>query len=111
VHDVKRGTGLAARPGDSILADYIEATYTRGREFFLAWGGEPWPTEIMFLREENIMRGLIIGLRGMRVGGRRRIIVPRRLSDIHDSDRPDSYYQIVYYDLVLRQIISHAPPQ
>jgi hypothetical protein len=105
VHDVKRGTGPAVRPGDGVEMDYIESNWTSGHKFMRAWGGPPWPTAEVILRPDLVMRGLIIGMTGMRVGGHRRILVPRRLSDVNDSDRRgNSYKEIVYYDVVLRAI-------
>ncbi len=107
VHDVKRGTGPAVRPGDGVKMDYIESNWTSGHEFMRAWGGEPWPTAEVALTPAAVMRGLIIGMTGMRVGGQRRILVPRGLSDVNDSDRRgNSYKEIVYYDVVLRAITS-----
>jgi FKBP-type peptidyl-prolyl cis-trans isomerase len=104
VREVKRGRGLAARPGDSIYADYIGANYTTGHKFLRAWGHGTFPTEGMLLQVPNWMRGLVVGMTGMRPGGRRIIIVPRRLSDVDDPDRPNSYHQIVYWDVVLRLV-------
>ena len=105
VHDVAKGHGPAVRPGDVVRMDYIESNWTSGHEFMRAWGGEPWPTAEVQLTPDAVMRGLIIGMTGMRVGGHRRILVPRRLSDVNDSDRRgNSYKEIVYYDVVLRAI-------
>ena len=107
VHDVKRGSGPAVRPGDSVMMDYIEANWTSGHEFMRAWGGEPWPTAEVGLAPDSVMKGLIVGMTGMRVGGHRRILVPRQLSDVNDADRRgNSYKEIVYYDVVLRAITS-----
>lgn len=103
VRELKRGSGPAVRPGDSVYADYIEANYTTGQKFLKAWRHERFGTENMLLQEPLWMHGLIAGMTGMRPGGRRVIIVPRRLSDIHDPDRAGySYKQIVYWDVVLR---------
>jgi hypothetical protein len=103
VRDVKRGTGRRVRTGDSIVFDFIESNYTTGRMFQRAWGKEPWPTTETPVVPEAMMRGMLIGLQGMQPGGRRQIIVPRHLSDIEDTDRAGySFYEIVYFDLVLR---------
>jgi hypothetical protein len=110
VHDIKKGHGTSVRPGDNLMMDYIEANWTTGREFYRAWGRKPWPTEGVIMRTATdsipgVMRGLVIGMTGMRPGGRRTIIVPPRLSDIHDADRAgNSYHEIVYYDVVLRSV-------
>lgn len=105
VRELKRGSGPAVQPGDSVYADYIAANYTTGRKFLRAWRHKRFGTENMLLQEPLWMRGLIVGMTGMRPGGRRVIIVPRRLSDIHDPDRAGySYRQIVYWDVVLRSV-------
>jgi FKBP-type peptidyl-prolyl cis-trans isomerase len=105
VHDIKIGRGTAVRPGDSVWADYIAANYTTGHKFLRAWGHGPFGTENMGLVSPNWMRGLIIGMTGMRPGGRRTILVPRRLSDLADADRAgNSYHEIVYWDVVLREV-------
>jgi len=105
VHELKRGRGLAVRPGDSVWADYIAANYTTGDKFLRAWGHQQFGTENMLLRVPDWMRGLVVGMTGMRPGGRRVIIVPRRLSDLDDPDRVGvSYRQVVYWDVVLRSV-------
>ncbi len=109
VRNVKRGSGRAVRPGDGVWADYIEANYTTGHKFLRSWG--PDRTENMVLTPYSWMRGLIIGMKGMRPGGRRIIIVPRRLSDVdpaHTDRRGNSYHEIVYFDIVLRAVV--PPP-
>jgi peptidylprolyl isomerase len=112
VREVKRGRGPAVRPGDQVWADYIEANYTKGMRFNGGW--KHGATENLVLIHDVWMRGLIRGMTGMRAGGRRQIIVPRHLSDVHpgDGDRAGySYRQIVYWDVVLRQVVSHNRPR
>jgi len=105
VHELRRGRGLAVRPGDSVWADYIAANYTTGDKFLSAWGHGQFGTENMLLRVPDWMRGLVVGMTGMRPGGRRVIIVPRRLSDRDDPDRAgNSYKQVVYWDVVVRSV-------
>jgi hypothetical protein len=106
VREIKRGRGPAARPGDSVDADFIAANYTTGDKFLKAWRDEHYGTENMLLQVPNWMRGLVVGMTGMRPGGRRVIIVPRRLSDVDDPDRVGySYRQIVYWDVVVRRVV------
>lgn len=104
VREIKKGHGPAIRGDANIEADYIEANYTTGRKFLRAWKHNSFGTENMALSPHMWMPGLVRGMQGMRPGGRRVIIVPRRLSDIHDSDRTNSYFQIVYWDVVLRRV-------
>ncbi|HZV73570.1 MAG TPA: FKBP-type peptidyl-prolyl cis-trans isomerase [Conexibacter sp.] len=103
VKDLVRGRGAVARPGDYILADYIESNYTTGHKFMRAWG--PGRSEGLYLNSYSWMQGLIIGVNGMRVGGRRTIVVPARLSDVNETDRAgNSYRENVYFDIVLRNV-------
>jgi FKBP-type peptidyl-prolyl cis-trans isomerase len=105
VRELKRGRGPAVEPGDGVYADYIEANYTTGEKFLRAWKHRTFGTENMLLQVPNWMRGLVVGMTGMRPGGRRIIIVPRRLSDVDDPDRVGhSYRQVVYWDVVLRSV-------
>lgn len=106
MHDVKKGTGEAARPHDTVLVDFITARYTSGFEYNRAWGGEPWPTAGVILTPAGNMRGFVKAITGMRVGGRRQIIVPRRLAGV-DTGHID-FHQIVYWDVVLRGITGHG---
>jgi len=90
-----------------VWADLIEANYTTGLKFRRAWGRGK--TEDIVLKPYVVMRGLIQGMKGMRPGGRRTIIVPRRLSDVDpgDADRAGySYRELVYFDVVLRSVLT-----
>jgi len=98
IHDVKRGRGPAVRPHDYVFVDFIEANYVTGETFNGTWRQNPLGGVI--LATEERLRGLVIGMRGMRPGGRRTIIVPRNLSGI-EPDHAE-YRKIVYWDVVLR---------
>ncbi|HEX4806635.1 MAG TPA: FKBP-type peptidyl-prolyl cis-trans isomerase [Conexibacter sp.] len=105
VREIKRGSGPAVRPGDSVYADYIEANYITGLKFLRAWDHHRFGTENMLLRVPDWMEGLVQGMTGMRPGGRRVIIVPPRLSDHNDTDRRGrSLDTTVYWDVVLRKV-------
>lgn len=106
VKDLVKGRGMPLYEGDDMVFDYIAANYTKGRMYDGTWGTpHPGPTiDTTYLW----MPGLVKGLEGMRVGGHRIIIVPRRLSDT-DSDRAgNSYREIVYWDVFLRGVIPGA---
>jgi peptidylprolyl isomerase len=106
VHDVKRGTGPAVHPHDYVLVDYIEANYVTGEPFNIAWGGEPGPTAGVILTRVERWRGFVIGMTGMRVGGRRTIIVPRHLSGTETGH--GEFRRIMYWDVVLRGLIARG---
>ena len=81
VKDLKRGTGAAAKFGDQLTIEYVAYDYRTGREFDAQthhWGyGEP---AVFELGAGEAVPGWDPGLKGMRVGGRRELIVPPRLA-------------------------------
>jgi hypothetical protein len=106
VKDLVKGRGMPLYEGDDMVFDYIAANYTKGKIYDQNWGSpHAGPTiDTTYLW----MPGLVKGLEGMRPGGERIIIVPRRLSDV-DSDRAgNSYREIVYWHVVLRGVIPGA---
>ena len=72
IKDVVVGTGQEAKPGDVVDVHYVGVEYDTGEEFDSSWN-----------RGESIsfpLRGLIQGwqdgIPGMRVGGRRQLVIP-----------------------------------
>lgn len=102
VRDIKQGRGRArVRPNDYVFMDFIVATYKTGRMFNRAWKhNKPYGTAGTILAWPDL-HGLVTGMRGMRAGGRRQIIVPARLSGGIEIDHPD-YHRTTYWDVVLR---------
>lgn len=76
IRDISIGDGPEARPGANVEVHYVGVEYDSGDEFDSSWN-----------RGESIsfpLRGLIQGwqdgIPGMRVGGRRELIIPPRLA-------------------------------
>lgn len=76
VRDLIVGDGAEAKPGDTVTVHYVGVEYTSGEEFDSSWN-----------RGESIqfpLRGLIQGwqdgIPGMKVGGRRELVIPPRLA-------------------------------
>lgn len=74
--DLVVGSGQEAKPGDVVEVHYVGVEYDTGEEFDSSWN-----------RGESIsfpLRGLIQGwqdgIPGMRVGGRRRLVIPPTLA-------------------------------
>jgi peptidylprolyl isomerase len=72
IDDVVVGEGAEAVPGGTVTVHYVGVEYDTGEEFDSSWN-----------RGESIefpLRGLIAGwqdgIPGMRVGGRRRLVIP-----------------------------------
>ncbi len=76
VRDIIVGDGAEASPGDTVTVHYVGVEFESGEEFDSSWN-----------RGESIqfpLRGLIQGwqdgIPGMKVGGRRELVVPPRLA-------------------------------
>jgi peptidylprolyl isomerase len=76
--DLITGTGAAAQPGDTITVNYVGALYNNGKVFDASWNrNQPLSTP---LGEGGLIKGWDQGLVGMRVGGRRELIIPPSLA-------------------------------
>jgi len=74
VKDLRKGFGATLRPGDSFLVDFAGSRY--GRPYETTPATRNRPERFSF---DYIMTGWKKGLPGMKVGGRRELIVPTRL--------------------------------
>jgi FKBP-type peptidyl-prolyl cis-trans isomerase len=78
VKDIEKGTGAEVQEGDVLKVNYVGVNYKSGEEFEASWDrGEP----IAFpLGEHVVIPGWERGLKGMKVGGRRELIIPPDLA-------------------------------
>ena len=78
VEDIKEGDGAEVKAGDTIVAHYLGATYADGKEFEASWdGGETFETVI---GQGNVIKGWDEGIPGMKVGGRRKLVIPAEMA-------------------------------
>jgi len=77
VTEQKKGSGLAAKWGDSLAVQYVGVNYKTRKTFETRW--QPNPFHFNFGTGE-VRKGWEIGLKGIRVGGRRKLILPSRLA-------------------------------
>jgi peptidylprolyl isomerase len=78
VMDVVDGKGRAAKPGDNLVVHYVGVLYKTGKQFDASWdGGRPFP---FTLGQGSVIPGWDQGLQGMKVGGRRLLIIPPDLA-------------------------------
>ncbi|HEX4114678.1 MAG TPA: FKBP-type peptidyl-prolyl cis-trans isomerase [Solirubrobacteraceae bacterium] len=76
--DLIRGVGPRATNGEVLTVDYVGAFYRNGKMFDSSWSRhEPF---VFPLGRGEVIEGWERGLIGMRVGGRRELVVPASLA-------------------------------
>jgi peptidylprolyl isomerase len=72
------GTGPEAKDGDSVTVNYVGVLYKTGKEFNASWETkEPFT---FVLGKGQVIPGWDKGVLGMKVGGRRELIIPSALA-------------------------------
>jgi peptidylprolyl isomerase len=77
--DLRKGSGAAVAKTDVVAIRFIEDTYPEalhGRQGGLSGGEVRWPSWSL----DEASRGIRLGLPGMKVGGRRELIVPPKVA-------------------------------
>lgn len=77
IEDLVEGTGDEAHSGQSAVVHYVGVAASTGAEFDASWNrGEPFTFP---LGAGYVIAGWDRGVVGMRVGGRRRLVIPAHL--------------------------------
>ena len=76
--DLIVGTGPTAKPGDVVTVQYVLATYSSKKEIQASWTSQPF-TFTLDATPEQVIPGWDKGVVGMKVGGRRELIIPPSL--------------------------------
>jgi peptidylprolyl isomerase len=77
VKDLEEGNGASAKAGDAVTVNYVGVNYKTGKEFDASWDrGEPFT---FTLGAGEVIPGWDQGVAGMKVGGRRELIIPPSL--------------------------------
>lgn len=78
IKDLKKGKGATAEAGDEVTVQYLGVDYKTGKEFDSSWSrNEPFP---FTLGSNSVIPGWEQGVVGMKLGGRRELIVPPELA-------------------------------
>jgi FKBP-type peptidyl-prolyl cis-trans isomerase len=78
VRDLKAGDGVEAKPGDQVSVQYVGVLYSDGKQFDSSWDrGQPFSFQ---LGGGQVIKGWDEGVAGMKVGGRRELIIPPNLA-------------------------------
>lgn len=99
VRDIRKGTGPAIQAGDSGIFEFIATDWVTGKTLENSWHRRrPYEARI----EHNVViDGWWQGIPGMRVGGRRQIIIPPGLGF---TNNPELSGATTFFDVVLVEI-------
>jgi peptidylprolyl isomerase len=75
--DIVEGTGPTAKSGDKVTVQYEGVGFDSEKEFDASWGGEPFS---FTLGGGEVIKGWDQGVEGMKVGGRRELVIPASLA-------------------------------
>lgn len=76
--DIVEGTGQAAKSGDKVTVQYVGVGFDSEKEFDSSWSsGQPFP---FTLGGGEVIKGWDQGVEGMKVGGRRELVIPASLA-------------------------------
>ena len=76
--DLIKGTGTTAKAGDTVTVNYVGALYSNGKIFDASWNRQE--TFSTLLSTTAVIPGWVEGIPGMKVGGRRELIIPPALA-------------------------------
>ena len=77
VEDLVEGQGAEARPGQEVEVHYVGVAWSTGRQFDASWDRR---SPFRFpLGAGRVIRGWDEGVAGMKVGGRRKLVIPPHL--------------------------------
>jgi peptidylprolyl isomerase len=78
ITDLKEGDGEVAKAGDRVQVHYVGVAYSTGEEFDSSYDrGDPLEFQ---LGAGRVIAGWDQGVQGMRVGGRRQLVIPPHLA-------------------------------
>ena len=78
ITDIWEGDGAVAKPGDMVEVHYVGVAFSTGEEFDASWNrGGPLQFQ---LGAGRVIAGWDQGVAGMKVGGRRQLVIPPDLA-------------------------------
>ncbi len=86
IREIEEGSGTEAEGGDEVTVQYVGVNYKSGKEFDASWDrGEPFTFQ---LGSGMVIPGWDHGIEGMKVGGRRELIIPPELAYGQEGSPP-----------------------
>ena len=100
VREIEKGTGPAVKIGDEVTVKWLGAQYRNGEEFGSSWADHD--TFTFLTNAGRVIPGWDRGVIGMRVGGRRELIIPPALAyeDRGTASTPPNETLIYVVDLL-----------
>jgi len=78
IKDIVKGTGKTAKAGDTVTVQYVGVDHKTGEQFDASWDrGQPFQFQ---LGAQQVIPGWDQGVAGMKVGGRRELVIPPDLA-------------------------------
>lgn len=78
IEDLTLGEGVEATAGKTVLVHYVGVSHSSGEEFDSSYDrGQPLPFR---LGAGQVIQGWDQGVAGMKVGGRRKLVIPPQLA-------------------------------
>jgi peptidylprolyl isomerase len=75
IKDLREGAGATAKPHDEVLVDDMGINYKTGEVFESTWDAKGRPSKFPL---DEVIQGWEEGVPGMKVGGRRELIIPSK---------------------------------
>ncbi|MFD7839415.1 FKBP-type peptidyl-prolyl cis-trans isomerase [Streptomyces sp. NPDC059761] len=86
IEDIWEGEGAEATAGNKVSVHYVGVSYSTGEEFDASWNrGAPLQ---FILGIGQVIAGWDQGVQGMKVGGRRKLVIPAHLAYGDNSPTP-----------------------
>jgi len=100
IEDNKEGHGQVAKPGNKAHVYYI-GKLENGKQFDSCEKGKPF---MFTLGKDEVIKGWDLGIRGMKVGGRRRITVPPKMGYGKQKMGPIPKNSTLVFDVELKAV-------
>lgn len=86
ITDITVGDGAEATKGSTVSVHYVGVSFSTGEEFDASWNrGQPLEFP---LGGGRVIKGWDMGVEGMKVGGRRKLVIPPHLAYGNQSPTP-----------------------
>lgn len=108
VDDITVGDGTEVADGMIALVDYVGANYSNGAVFDASYGGAPFAVPV---GAGMVIKGWDQGLVGMKVGGRRQLIIPPDLAYGDQAQGPIGANETLIFIVELRAALARPTPE